>query len=138
MPVPRGALGPAYEVVPVAGKGMGVIAKRRIRRGEIFMVDLPALLISVSFLADTKPHHRRRVLKQAIKQLPEATRSRVYVLSRGTAEYEVDAILGPNSHTVMVGDGEVHVGLFTEVAVCQEVCRRSDGRVNLGLITRAC
>ncbi|KAK3307641.1 uncharacterized protein B0T15DRAFT_395256 [Chaetomium strumarium] len=87
------------------------------------MVDLPALLISVSFLGDTKPHHRRRVLKQAINQLPEATRSRVYGLSRGTAEHEVDAVLGPNSHTVMVGDEEVHVGLFTEVARINHSCR---------------
>ncbi|KAK4233105.1 hypothetical protein C8A03DRAFT_19746 [Achaetomium macrosporum] len=122
-PVIRDALGPAYEVVPFPGKRTGVVAKRRIRRGEIFMVDLPALFISVSFLADAKPHHRRRMLKQAINQLPEVTRSRVYGLPRGSAEYEVDAILGPNAHTVMVGDGEVHVGLFTEVARINHSCR---------------
>ncbi len=81
------------------------------------MVDVPAVLVGVSFLADMKPHHRRRILKQAISQLPEETRSRVRGLHRGSSEYEVDAILGPNSNTVMVAEGEVHVGLFTEAAV---------------------
>ena len=81
------------------------------------MVDVPAVLVGVSFLADMKPHHRRRILKQAISQLPEETRSRVRELHRGSSEYEVDAILGPNSNTVMVAEDEVHVGLFTEAAV---------------------
>lgn len=107
----------AYEIAPIQGKGQGVVARRRIRRGEIIMVDLPAVLVSMSFLADTKPHHRRRILKQAMKQLPEETRSRVYGLYRGPSQYEVDAILGPNSNTVMLAENEVHVGLFTEVAV---------------------
>jgi hypothetical protein len=115
----RDSLGPAYEILPVPGKGKGAVAKRMIRRGEIIMVDVPAVLIAISFLAETKPHHRRRILKQAINQLPEETRSRVYNLGRSSSKYEVDAILGPNSNTIMVGDDdEVHVGLFTEAAVC--------------------
>jgi len=81
------------------------------------MVDVPAVLASLSFLADTKAHHRRRILKQAINQLPEETRSRVYGLYRDPSKYEIDAILGPNSNTVMLAEEEVHVGLFTEVAV---------------------
>jgi len=111
------SLEPAYEVLPVEGKGQGVVARRRIRRGEIIMVDVPAVLIAVSFLAETKPHHRRRLLKQALNQLPEETRSRSYGLGRSSSKYEVDAIMGPNSNTVVVADDQVHVGLFTEVAV---------------------
>ena len=108
----------AYEIVPVHGKGRGVVAIRRIRRGEILMVDVPALLVGISFLADTKPHHRRRLLKQALSQLPRETRGKVYGLHRSSSKYEVDAILGPNSNTVMVAGDEVHVGLFPEAAVC--------------------
>jgi hypothetical protein len=115
----RESQGPGYEIRPVHGKGNGVIARRRIRRGEIIMVDVPAVFVGVSFLADMKPHHRRRILKQAINQLPEETRRRVRGLHRGSSEYEVDAILGPNSHTVMVAEDEVHVGLFTEAALDQ-------------------
>ena len=116
----RLSLGPAYKIVPVEGKGMGVIAARSIKRGEIIMTDHPAILIGTSFLANSKPHHRRRVLKQAIRQLPEATRKKVESLQRGKEEYEVDAILGPNANTVLLGEeggGQVHVGLFAETAV---------------------
>jgi hypothetical protein len=114
----RESLGPAYEVRQVPGKGYGVIATRRIKAGEIVMVDFPAVLIEIAFLADTKPHHRRRILKQAINQLPEETRNKVYQLHRGSSKYEVDAILGPNTNTVVIAESEVHVGLFPEVAVC--------------------
>ncbi|KAL1836193.1 hypothetical protein VTJ49DRAFT_5460 [Mycothermus thermophilus] len=121
--VRRESLGPAYEVRPVPGKGQGVVATRRIRAGEIVMVDVPAVLIQIAFLADTKPHHRRRILKQAINQLPEETRNKVYQLHRGSAKYEIDAILGPNSNTVMLAETEVHVGVFPEVARINHSCR---------------
>ena len=113
---PRG-LEPAYTMVPVAAKGMALIASRKIRRGEIIMTDVPSMLIAVSFLADTKAHHRRRVIKNAIKQLPEQTRAKIHGLNRGASNYEIDAILGPNSNTIMLAD-EAYVGLFAEVAVC--------------------
>jgi hypothetical protein len=85
--------------------------------GEIVMVDVPAVLIAISFLAETKPHHRRRMLKQAIRQLPEETRNSVYGLHKSSSQHEVDAILGPNSNTVMLAEDQVHVGLFPKVAV---------------------
>jgi hypothetical protein len=111
-------MGHAYEILSIQGKGQGVVATREIRRGEIIMVDVPAVLIGISFLADTKPHHRRRLIKQAMTQLPEETRSKIYNLYRSSSKYEIDAILGPNSNTVMVAEDEVHVGVFAEVAVC--------------------
>lgn len=122
--VQHDGLGPAYEIVPVEGRGKGVVARRRIRRGEIVMVDVPAVLIGTAFLVDTKPHHRRRLLKQAINQLPEETRTRVYALYRSDSQYEVDAILGPNSHTVILAGQETHVGLFPAAAVCLGLWRR--------------
>ncbi|AEO70984.1 uncharacterized protein THITE_2055665 [Thermothielavioides terrestris NRRL 8126] len=87
------------------------------------MTDVPALLIGIAFLADAKPHHRRRFLKQAISQLPEETRSKLYSLHRSSAGHEVDAMLGPNSHTVTVAGEDVHVGLFAEVARINHSCR---------------
>lgn len=122
----RENLGSAYEIVPVEGKGLGVVAKRKIKRGEIVMSDYPSLLIGTGFLGTAQPHHRRRMLKQAINQLPDKLRSKVRGLSRGAEKYEVDAILGPNANTVMIGeqDGEqMHVGLFAEAARINHGCR---------------
>lgn len=114
-----GGSGLSYEIVNVGEeKGDGVVATRVIRQGEIIMVDVPAVMMGMGFLADTPGHHRRRVLKQAMRQLSEETRAKLDRLQRSeAAKYEVDAILGRNSHAVEVG-GEVHVGLFAEVAVC--------------------
>ncbi|KAL2258178.1 hypothetical protein VTK26DRAFT_8625 [Humicola hyalothermophila] len=134
-------LEPTYRIVPVDGKGTGVVAVRNIRRGEIIMVDVPALLIGVTFLAETKPHHRRRILRQAIRQLPEETQTKIYRLHRGASKYEIDAILGPNSNTVTLGDDEAHVGLFTEVARINHSCRPnayyrfSERRLTMEVIT---
>ncbi|KAK4202764.1 hypothetical protein QBC40DRAFT_320583 [Triangularia verruculosa] len=122
----RESLGPAYEIVPVEGKGLGVVAKRKIKRGEIVMSDYPVLLIGTGFLGSAQPHHRRRMLKQAINQLPEKLRSKVKGLSRGAEKYEVDAILGPNANTVMIGEQDneqMHVGLFAEAARINHGCR---------------
>ncbi|KAK3687156.1 hypothetical protein B0T22DRAFT_422423 [Podospora appendiculata] len=119
----RATWGPAYEIVEIGGKGKGLVASRTIRRGEIILVDFPAILIATSFLANTKPHHRRRLIKQAISQLPEETRRRFYALSRGPEKYEVDAIVGVNSNSVMLGDNDLHVGVFTEAARINHDCQ---------------
>ncbi|KAK0715343.1 hypothetical protein B0H67DRAFT_490682 [Lasiosphaeris hirsuta] len=87
------------------------------------MVDYPAVLVGLDFLADAKPHHRRRIIKQAIGQLPELTRESVYGLSRGDGTYEVDSILGANSNSVTLADGELHVGVFPKVARINHSCR---------------
>jgi len=113
---PRRHSQPAYDIVPMEGKGLGVVATRKIRRGEIIIVDMPAVLIGISFLTTTKPHHRRRIIKQAFNQLRAETKNQIYGLHQAGSPYQVDAILGPNAHTVMLAD-EVHVGLFTQLAV---------------------
>ncbi|KAK0617779.1 hypothetical protein B0T17DRAFT_591762 [Bombardia bombarda] len=91
------------------------------------MVDVPAVMVGTAFLADVRPHHRRRVLKQAIGQLPDELKARVMALGRLEGEYEVDSILGVNSNSVVIevgGDeGELHVGLFTEAARINHSCR---------------
>ena len=115
--IKREAGGPAYRVVDVPGKGKGVVAARKIKRGEILMVDLPAVLVSTGFIMETKPHHRRRLMKAAFSQLPEKTRKAVYGLRRGPEKHVVDQILGTNSNGVGLGESEGYVGLFVKAAV---------------------
>lgn len=108
---------PAYEIVDIEGRGKGVITTRDIRRGEIIMVDVPAVLVGTEFLQDVKAHHRRRFIKQAINRLPAATKRDVWSLSRNKGEYEVDALMGANANSVAVSDDGIHVGIFPKVAV---------------------
>jgi hypothetical protein len=111
--------GRAYTIQDVPGRGKGVVAARRIRQGEILMVDVPAVLVSMAVLAELKPHLRRRLIKKALEGLPAETRQKVEGLQRGEGQ-GVDALLGTNTESVMLGEGEeaeVHVGLFAELAV---------------------
>lgn len=113
----RHALGPTYEIVDIKGRGKGALASRSIRRGEIIMVDVPALLVGTEFLSDVKAHHRRRLIKQAINLLPNETRDAVWALSRNAGEYEIDSIMGANANSVALSDDGIHVGLFTKASV---------------------
>lgn len=97
------------------------MATRKIRRGEIVLVDVPAVLMSIAFLANSKPHHRRRLIKQAIKALPEKTQKEIYALSRGKERHEIDAIFGINTNTVALADTFPHIGLFLKLAVSETV-----------------
>jgi len=117
----RDASGPAYEIVDIEGRGKGALASRSIRRGEIIMVDVPAVLVGTEFLSDVKAHHRRRLIKQAINLLPNETRDAVWSLSRNTGEYEIDSIMGANANTVALSDDGIHVGLFPKASVSLEL-----------------
>jgi len=115
-PVVNATTGPAYEVKPSPGKGMGVFALRRIRQGEILMLDFPALLVGKQFLEDIQPVPRRRVLRKAITQLPEKTQKKIYSLARSVGGQDIDDILGTNTCSVVLGDA-THLGLYPEVSV---------------------
>jgi len=81
------------------------------------MADTPVLLMGTEFLRDVKQaHHRRRVIRRAIGQLPEGTKTKVWGLQGG----DVDGILGANANSVVVGD-QVCVGLFLDAAVSLRV-----------------
>lgn len=109
--------GPSYAVQQTPGKGLGAVARRKIRQGEILMLDFPALIVGKKFLEDTQPRLRRRVLRRAIAQLPAATQDKVFALSKSTGGEELDDILGTNTCSIKLGTNEMHLGLFPEVSV---------------------
>ena len=114
----RAVSGLAYEVTDVPGKGKGVVATRRIRKGEIVMVDFPALLIGVPVLESLREHHRRRLIKHALGWLPAQTRKAIYELKRGSGP-EIDGILEKNTWSVLLEDDETHLALFPGIAVSE-------------------
>ncbi|KAH8911149.1 hypothetical protein BR93DRAFT_943251 [Coniochaeta sp. PMI_546] len=87
------------------------------------MVEYPTLLLGVSFLKDSKAHHRRRLVKRAVEQLPEETRRGVYELHRKKGNYVLDDILAPNSVSVQVTEEEGFMGLFLEFSRINHDCQ---------------
>lgn len=114
--------GPAYTTKQYPGKGMGVMALRKIEQGEILMLDLPALIVGKQFLEDIEPRLRRRMLRRAVAQLPKNTQEMVAKLGRSTGGEVIDDILGTNSCSFSLGEREMHLGLFPEVARLNHAC----------------
>lgn len=112
-----GPLNGAYTVKPSPGKGLGVMAARKIEQFEIIMLDLPAMLLSKAFLEDAPPLLRRRLIRRGLSQLPEATQEKVYALDKTTGGEELDAILGTNTISLSLGMNELHLGLYPELSV---------------------
>jgi hypothetical protein len=120
-PVDNGK-GPSYRIGPTPGKGLGVFANRKIEQGEILMLDFPAMLVAKQFLEDAQPKLRRRLLKRGFSQLPQATQDKVFSLAKSTGGEAIDDILGTNTCSLTLGDREVFLGLYPEVAVsCGEI-----------------
>ncbi|CAK7226248.1 hypothetical protein SBRCBS47491_006167 [Sporothrix bragantina] len=117
-----GPVNNAYTVKPTPGKGLGVVATRKIAQGEIAMLDLPALLLSKAFLEDAAPLPRRRLIRRGLSQLPAATQERVYALSTSTGGDVVDAILGTNTISLTLGMNQMHLGLYPELSRINHAC----------------
>ncbi|KAF6813170.1 hypothetical protein CMUS01_12894 [Colletotrichum musicola] len=118
------ARGPSYAVKDIPGKGKGVVARRDIGKGEVFMLDYPVVLAHRGLLDSLGPDYRQRFLTAAIEQLPEKARSKVMALARISADeanYAED-ILTTNACGVFMGDTESHIGLFPEVSRINHAC----------------
>lgn len=61
---------PPYEAKEIPGKGIGLVANRKIRRGELIMARTPAVMVDGTAFEDLSTSHLTRVLARAIRSLP--------------------------------------------------------------------
>lgn len=97
-----------YAVVPMPGKGLGVVATRHIPAGEILMADYPLLI------ADVAAGHGE-LLRLAVERLPLPEMFFDLARSHGGGD-AVEDVLNTNTFAVGVGDGD-YMGLYPEIAV---------------------
>ncbi|KAH7368390.1 hypothetical protein B0T11DRAFT_316578 [Plectosphaerella cucumerina] len=116
----------AYEVRDLPGKGKGVITLRRIEKGEVFMLDYPAILAAADFASAAWTKTQERLLQAAVSQLPRQTQRRVLDLARSQTDLDKDMALGDvfatNTCGVTLGDGGRYLGLFPEVSRMNHDC----------------
>ncbi|KAK4156148.1 SET domain-containing protein 5 [Chaetomidium leptoderma] len=123
-PVPKsaGIESTAYRAAEVPGKGVGLIANRLIRKGEIIMQRPAALLIQSTPHLDLDPELREEVYQSAIDQLPAATKAR-FMSQMGDTVYDRTE---KNAFRIYL-DGDrkhsTHLGLFPEVSKINHDCR---------------
>ncbi|KAK2067066.1 hypothetical protein P8C59_000832 [Phyllachora maydis] len=123
-PDPRRPRPPKWRLDHVGGgRGRGAVASGPVRRGEVIVADVPALLLDTAFLRAVRPHHRRRLLRRALAALPEATQAEVLGLSHGDGPQPLDGILALNAHGVGMDDGRILLALFPNIARINHSCR---------------
>lgn len=110
---------PAYEVRNLPGKGKGVIALRRIKQNETFLLDYPAVLVSWDLIGLSWTKTQEFLLESALNQLPEDARRRVLGLSKASLVPDLPLcdLFKTNICGLWLSTGAPHVGLFPEFAV---------------------
>lgn len=114
------AEGNAFAVQDMPGRGRGVVATRRIRRGELVFVDYVTVLSQNTFTApdsasngdEADPEQIMQLLQVAVAQLPRAQNTRVHALAHSLGGERVRDILRTNVFGGITIAGEPHIGLF--------------------------
>jgi hypothetical protein len=109
---------PPYEVRDLPGKGKGLIATRKIPRGQVFMFDYAAVIADTQFPSRVKREQGRQLLEKAAERLAGA--EEVYALARSSLDPEnvpvAEDVMKTNSFSVSIG-GKDYMALFPKIAV---------------------
>lgn len=114
------AEGPWYTKA-LPGKGVGMLAKRDLKRGDLITAYTPYLLAHTENILATL--EREKFLQIAVSQLPEASQERYYELARYYHEpsVAVQDIIKANTFEVQVG-GQVHLMVVPEPSRYNHAC----------------
>ncbi|KAK3329982.1 hypothetical protein B0H66DRAFT_542503 [Apodospora peruviana] len=110
----------AFYPAQVPGKGIGLIANRTIRKGEIIMQRTPCLLVEFdSEDSELAKKARKESYEKALARLPDATRE-LFMAQIGD---DVVAKVDRNAFRLFLGDNEGHVASYPEVSRFNHDCR---------------
>ena len=109
---------PPYEVRDIPGKGKGLIAIRKIPRGQVFMVDYAAIVADTHLPGRVRRAQGHQLLREAIERLPGA--EEVLGLARSSLDPEnvpvSEDVMKTNAFSVEIG-GRDYMALFPRIAV---------------------
>lgn len=114
--VANDSAGAAYEVAEIPGKGMGLVATRRINRAEAIMADWASLVVHLDFPTSVKRMKGYRLLHRAVDQLLEPDRVLELARSSTFSNDIVEDVLRTNAFSYPLA-GESHMVLYPEVSV---------------------
>lgn len=109
---------PPYEAKDIPGKGVGLIATRDIRRGELIMARTPAVVVDGTAFNNLSTNHLTQALAHAIKSLPQQHQHEYLQLSThdDATNYEerVYKIFATNNFRTKFKNGQNFHSTFTE------------------------
>lgn len=115
-----------YEVRDIPGKGKGVIAKRPISKGDVILLDSPALLTSARLPIYLAPPEGAKLLETAVRNLAHDDQKAILALDKPPGTDGVDVILKTNSFSCQFNDkgvGDEYLCLFPRVSRINHACR---------------
>jgi hypothetical protein len=125
-----------FEARDVDGKGLSLVAKEGLRRGEKLMAWSPVLMIRKEFFEDVEAEKQDALLAAAFQLLPEETRRKfreqTKVADAGLSKVLKDVILKHafESDVGWAANGrpnELHYVVYPEVAALKHACRPNVG-----------
>ena len=122
-----------YDVRDIHGKGKGVIAKRRIAKGDVIMLNAPAIVASARIPVYATPAQGAELFRTAVEMLDPATKKSVLSLDGG-ADAGIDGVVEKNAFSCRfedAGAGDDYLCLFAEVSRINHACRpNSNAKLN--------
>ncbi|KAJ4351518.1 uncharacterized protein N0V89_006861 [Didymosphaeria variabile] len=115
-----------YDVQNIRGKGKGVLAKQRISKGDLIMLDSPAIVSSARLPMYVTPSEGSELLETAAGMLMAEDYNTIMALDKPTGTTGLDAILKTNSFSCQFNDGGVgdeYLCLFPQVSRINHACQ---------------
>jgi hypothetical protein len=110
----------SYDIRDLPGRGKGVIATRRIRRGEVFMLDFASVVADIEFPGRVKRSQGNELLSRAMEQIPNSERLLSLATSSMGATSVPEDVMRTNSFALVIGDIS-RMALFPKISV-SETC----------------
>ncbi|KAI1840168.1 hypothetical protein JX266_013621 [Neoarthrinium moseri] len=113
-----------FRTTEIPGKGIGMIANRRIRKGEPILTAKPAVLVHRKLVDELDLDDQYSLLDVAVSELPPMRREQFLAQAGELGGHKVSDILFTNSFQVILGgeDGQ-HLGNFPDVSRFNHDCR---------------
>ncbi|GAB1313756.1 SET domain-containing protein 5 [Madurella fahalii] len=113
-----------YTVMPIPGKGLGVVATKHIKQFEVIMTSFPAMIADNAFFpseGDESPVEYPRLFQKALDQLPDKERFLALTRSKGDDFDPVEDLIRTNAFGVTV-NGRNAKGVYPEIARLNHAC----------------
>jgi hypothetical protein len=107
----------AFREHHIDGKGIGLVATRRLRKGELIIWEPPSLLVHLNMREHVSDEVRLSMQRAAVDALPLTTKSETLGLMGHWGGDAIEDRLDTNSFTVTLEKPMDHHALFTQTSV---------------------
>jgi hypothetical protein len=109
-----------FGISELPGRGLGTMARHKIRKWTTIVAGYPAILARMDFMEVLEEKDVREVLSRAVGQLPQEQQENIFTLARSTGGGVLQDILKTNIFGVEI-EGVLHMALIPEGSVSSAI-----------------